>query len=171
MSDGIGLTWSVPINGNSDEEKILKIYTICLSQHLKSRDVRSALIRLREMAATQSRIAKWEQILSAILLIETRERPPIVRFAERIVSIFFLRRATTCGHFQMRSSPIGFAASVCEAIKRLERGECNSTLDEVALEQIARFWHGAASRQHGESLSYSKALAIARDCLADKYLK
>jgi hypothetical protein len=171
MSIGVELKWSALMDENSSEEKILEVLRCRLEQHLESRQVRSALNKLRKIAAAHSRIDEWELLLSAILLIETRERPRIVRVAEWIISMLFLRRATTCGYFQMRRSPFRFTESVWEAVERLEHGGCHATLDEEALEQTARFWHGAASKQLGESVGYAQALAVARACLDAKCVK
>lgn len=132
-----------------------------LFRQRNKRLVNYSLRRLNKLGEEDLSIRSWVPILSSILLIESRERPRLIRGIEWIASILFRYREFTCGVFQMTNSPFRFTRAASEVVRRLELRECTSLIDSASLTQIARAWHGAASKQPGEMVGYQDALEIA----------
>jgi hypothetical protein len=148
-----------------NEQDVSILYRSRLLHQREVGSVRSAFSKIESLASNNSSIAVWREILLSILLIETRERPRVIRALEWLISILIPSRETTCGMFQMTNSPFRFNKSVSEVVGRLEANDCSPSLEIRSLEQVARLWHGASTRQRGEALSYVSAMQIAISCL------
>lgn len=117
-----------------------------------------ALRQLNREAVRSPRVRAMRHVLEALLVVETYERPALIRLLERCLQLAG-RRRTTCGPLQLRNSPWRFAESVQVTAGRLEAViEGNVTTN---WEDIAACWHGPASNRMPTRLRYAEALQLA----------
>lgn len=137
----------------------IDFYKHRLAAHIQNRHIKKQVKRIQKHLA-QASVGDWEPIVISIFLVESLERPQLVRAGEWIAQVANLRSDMTCGPLQSRNSPFRLKTAVLEAVNRLENAGVipSSTWD---VELVARTWHGAASQQPGESISYSQALSLA----------
>ena len=134
-------------------------FKLRIQVHSKSFLSQRARNRIFQLAKIDFSMEPWMPTLIAILWIETSERPKMIRGIEWIAH-FILRQNTTCGHFQMTNAPFNFEASVKEVVRRLIQNRCVPIFDQSSADHVAQVWHGAATRQSGESIGYGQALWI-----------
>ena len=104
-----------------------------------------------------------EQIaLVTVLIIESFARRTPRRILEWSLRFLIPVRQVTCrisvGPLQLRAAPWARRAAVAAARCHLQRCPEPVTRDRG----LARCWHGAATRQHGERASYQDAVAFCR---------
>lgn len=104
--------------------------------------------------------------LELLLLAEMTARPTAHRGLEWIVYwlISFLQlprrwEPKTRGPLQLRDAPFSFRMAVTTAALQLQD-------DHLDLDELARLWSGAASRQPGSLVGYSEVLRYGRQVLA-----
>lgn len=104
----------------------------------------------------------------ALLLVELSARPAWYRFLEWLavgpLRIGFLSKAgkqwaarRTVGPLQIKNGPWDMAAAAQLAARMLEKANLSG------IEELARIWHGAATRQPRSRVGYATALAEALD--------
>lgn len=126
--------------------------------HLRRRSVRRALAVVQREAWQCTTVEATRRSLVAILVVETHERPALMRAVERVVQVGG-RRGTTCGPLQLRNAPWGLPAAVRIAAERL--GKLDALEGEPDWGSVARCWHGPSSEASSRVLKYADALRLA----------
>lgn len=137
------------------------VMTWRLFDHARSRSMRRYSMRITRILEANRVLEPWNLILWSLLLLETRERPRVVRGVEWFAFFCHLAPDLTCGPFQMRNAPFRFEKSVQEAVLRLKARGCIPSNHPADLDFIALIWNGSSARQTGSCLSYPQALYIA----------
>ena len=127
--------------------------------HAGSRDAKRALGVLDRVAQQHAVVELYHRHLTAIVLIETLERPLWIRVAEWAARICG-RTRTTCGPLQLRGAP--FATAKAYRLGALQLDAMAHELKRALTSgDVAAYWHGSAARQTGASISYEEAIEIA----------
>lgn len=154
----------------ADRALYLADYVFRLEMLARSRAFRrrQVLLQLRLKDAPDHSV--WGHTLSSVLLVEMRERSAFVRGLEWALQLCgaarLMGRDLTLGALQLSGSPwrLGDAARIAAA--RLESVGCKPDQSRSSLEQVARDWHGAATKQHGQQIGYADALEAASRLIA-----
>lgn len=104
---------------------------------------------------------QWIPTLASILLIETYNRPRLVRTLEWAVSILFWHRKMTLGPYQLTNSPWRFDKATLRTIQELTNFGCTPLSQRDGFDNIATCWNGSSARQPGSAIGYSHALRLA----------
>lgn len=159
------MTSATPEGDGLTQRRLVNRYWWRLHDHSRRRSIRRKLARIERLRRTHSSVDRSHRWLAALLLIETLERPALHRGIEHAMRL--VRRRTTAGPFQLREAPgMSFDAHAIEAAARLSRRFPRSG-SSPTVDEVARFWNGAAGRQPGAALGYAEVLSVALDVLTE----
>lgn len=143
------------------EARAESAYRWMLWDQARTRASRRRIRTIARVANSREEPPRRTELLTAIMLIETTERPLQLRSAERIAQLLG-RRSTTCGPLQMAGAPWRLERATARGFDILERIE-SRTGSVPTISAIARGWNGAASRQPGSCFGYETAIRISLD--------
>lgn len=129
-------------------------FRLRMIDHCRSFDARRCLRVLESTALEHPQVERHLTILRALVLVETRERPPWRRLLEWVLRA--TGRSVTCGPLQIRDGPFRLKDAYLETAMKLSSTAWLSTWSDAAL-----LWYGSRRRQPGCALSYDTALKIA----------
>lgn len=126
--------------------------------HLRRRSTRRLFHRLRGAASESVGVGAAQDILAAILLVESRERPVGIRAIERAAQLLGSNRVT-CGPLQLRGAPWPLEAGFEMAAERLSNIPREDGTPDW--QRVAELWHGPNTDRTSGAVRYAEALALA----------
>lgn len=150
-----------------DDDAFILDYAFRLGLRARSRSFRRRQGKIQAGLRERQDGDSWTYTISLILLVEMQERGALHRGGEWLVTAACVRGTSrtrlTLGPLQMTGAPWDLGEAAIAAVEYLESRGCDPVREgkRSSLEEIARAWHGAASRQRGQAISYADALITA----------